>query len=148
MPEVRLDDLPPISDDRSAPAPTAAVRLLAGPAVLAVSDVDRARRYYTEVLGFVSEPSGELMRDGFTFTLHQVARPADVRPSSEIAGGPDCDFHAYLASDAEVDALYREFAARGAIIAAAPARVHESWKRFIVQDLDGYKISFGARVRA
>lgn len=134
---------------RDLPTPAIAprtVRILHGPAVLMVADKAKARRYYEEVLGFETDPCGEVMRDGLVFLLHEAARVEDVRPNSSVAGGPAWDFYAYAADGTGIDALYVEFKARGAVIVREPRLVNTTWKEFVVQDPDGYRIAFGANV--
>lgn len=122
------------------------LRILHGPAVLLVADKVKATRYYKEVLGFETDPCGEVMRDGLVLLLHEAARVEDVRPSSSVAGGPAWDFYAYAADGRGIDALYTEWKARGAVVVRQPRLVNATWKEFVIQDLDGYKIAFGANV--
>lgn len=49
-----------------------------------VSDLQKAREYYSNVLGFAVDGWGHASRDNVGFLLQQASKPEDVKPN----GGP------------------------------------------------------------
>lgn len=115
--------------------------------VLAVSDSDRSEDYYRRVLGFettsahrtesgMSDPAYlTLVRDGVSLHL-QSFKP-------ERAGMTD----AFLWV-ADVDRLYAEIAARGAVVQLPPT--NQTWgnRETAIRDPDGNVLVFAARLTA
>jgi len=116
-------------------------RLQTGPIILLVSDLDRAKDYYMNVLGCVHDDCGHTSREGLFLLMHEAKYRSAVRPISSTEGGPSWDILVYT-NDHEN--LFEEFKSRGAIIHSEIITSEESgWKEFIIEDLDGYRIGFG-----
>ena len=112
--------------------------LSAGP-VLQVSDLARALKYYTEVLGFTEDfRFGEYagVRNGEA-TIHLCAHDVHKRP---VGGGT-----AYIFCD-EVDEYCRQIKQRGAIVKVAPADRPYGVRDLCVLDPDGNHLNFGAEI--
>jgi lactoylglutathione lyase len=116
--------------------------------VLVVSDIERARNYYSEVLG-CEVTDWWVLRDGFTglaIKLLEAREPQDVKPNPPAKGMEQgFDLYCYVENWQSLDELYSEFKAKGARIVIDPW-VDESngpWKEFALKDLDGYCIAFG-----
>ncbi|TJY42729.1 hypothetical protein E5161_07760 [Cohnella pontilimi] len=116
--------------------------------VFMVSDLARSQRYYREVLGFdVTDWWAE--RDGLqalALKLLQAPEPSAVRPNPPEPGSDTgVDVYAYVENWTALDELYREFQAKGAVIAREPVVYADGgpWKEFIVADPDGYHLAFG-----
>ncbi|QKS48676.1 sigma-70 family RNA polymerase sigma factor (plasmid) [Paenibacillus cellulosilyticus] len=120
-----------------------------------VSDLDKAKEYYTNVLGFTIDDWGHTEREGVGFILQQAEKPEHVRPNAKPSpmtypadwSGPPTAWDTYAYSDFNgVQSLYEEFRDKGAIIAYDPI-VEDmgsmQWREFAVRDLDGYVIVFG-----
>ena len=108
--------------------------------MLLVSNLSKSRRYYEEVLGCEHDDCGHTTREGLFLLMYEADNNRDVKPISNISGGPPWDILVYTNSQEE---LYEEFKAKGAIFASELNISESGWKEFIVQDLDGYKIGFG-----
>lgn len=123
--------------------------------VLLVSDLTRTFEYY-ERLGFRTDKWGHIEIPDLTFIARQAVDPRDVRPVSKVAmelGAHDYehnayDTYAYLNTGAQVDELFDQFKASGAIFAYEVFTDGEpgsmQWRRFGLTDPDGYVITFGA----
>ncbi|MEF3306362.1 VOC family protein [Paenibacillus sp. GYB003] len=116
--------------------------------VLLVSDASRSQAYYRDVLGFdVTDWWAE--RDGLNglaLKLLQAASPEDVKPNAPAKGqSVGADMYAYVDTWDRLEALFREFKAKGAFIAQDIVTYPEGgpWKEFVVRDPDGYAIAFG-----
>ncbi|MWC28866.1 VOC family protein [Paenibacillus sp. MMS18-CY102] len=111
--------------------------------VLLVSDVEKSKQYYAEALGCEVNEHWAVRDDfGLGFKLIQAADPADVKPNKGT-----WNTYAYVKTHAELDALYGEFKANGAIIVSELQLTEHGWgvwKDFSVKDLDGYVIGFGS----
>lgn len=120
-----------------------------------VSDLEQAKGYYTNVLGFTIDEWGHTEREGIGFILQQAEKPEHVRPNAKPSPmndpadwpGPPTGWDTYAYSDFNgVQSLYEEFKDKGAIIAYDPI-VEDmgsmQWREFAVRDLDGYVIVFG-----
>jgi RNA polymerase sigma factor (sigma-70 family) len=120
-----------------------------------VSDLEKAKAYYENVLGFSIDGWGHTEREGVGFILQQAENPEDVRPNAKPRlseyptewPGPPTSWDTYAYSDFNgVQALYEEFRDNGAIIAYDPIiedMGSNKWKEFAVRDLDGYITVFG-----
>lgn len=116
--------------------------------VLLVGDAAKSQAYYRDVLGFdVTDWWAE--RDGLNglaLKLLQAASPEDVRPKAPARGqSVGVDIYAYVDTWAQLDALFKEFKEKGALIAQDIVTYPEGgpWKEFVVRDPDGYGIAFG-----
>ncbi len=97
-------------DERRAPEPVCVT------AVLAVADVERSARWYTQAFGFVAAPFPQrppyqfalMSRGGAELMLRAAGRPEDVRPSSgsalyvRLSGGRIRDLYATLSASCDV----------------------------------------------
>ncbi|WP_224725029.1 VOC family protein [Paenibacillus vietnamensis] len=116
--------------------------------VFMVSDLAASRRYYKDVLGF-DVTDWWAVRDGLNglaLKLHQAPGSSPVNPNSPEPGSDiGIDVYAYVENWTALDELFREFKAKGAIIAREPVVYAEGgpWKEFIVEDPDGYHLAFG-----
>jgi lactoylglutathione lyase len=114
--------------------------------VLLVSDYEKAKKYYEEALGCeVNEQWAIRDNFGLGFKLVQAKNAEDVRPNKGT-----WNTYAYVETHEELDALYEELKANGAIIHSEPATSEFDWgiwKDFSVRDLDGYVIGFGSGLK-
>ncbi len=124
----------------------ASARLLASAPVLLVRDVVAAAAHYETAMGFShnrfwGEPPTFviLRRDGMQFFLRQAGEPAHVVPHWTVSPGL---WGMYFYVD-DVDALHREFVARGARIDYGLCDQPYGCREFGTQDIDGHDIGFG-----
>lgn len=116
--------------------------------VLSVSDVERSKAYYREVLGF-DVTDWWAQRDGLiglALKFHQAPDPSQVHPNPpEPVAELGIDISAYVDTWAALDRLYEEFKAKGAVIAQEPVIFADGgpWKEFVIADPDGYHLAFG-----
>lgn len=108
--------------------------------VLAVPDLERSATYYRDVLGFRirwKEASDWRLveRDRVRVMLGHC--PRDMRPN-ELGSH---NWFGYFEVD-DVDALYAEITARGAIC-TAPKGTHYGMREIVVTTIDGHRIVFG-----
>jgi len=117
-----------------------------------VSDFEKARTYYQDVLGFQVDGWGHAERgNNLGFILQQAIKPEDVRPNPKpdkpTGDEQTIGWDSYFYSNFDgVGQLYNEFRSKGAIIAYEPRIApmgNSQWKHFAVKDLDGYVIVFG-----
>jgi uncharacterized glyoxalase superfamily protein PhnB len=116
-------------------------RIVNSRCVLAVRDLNVSTQYYTDVLGFTEDPIRAggwsfLTRDAFRVMLGECP---DERPASELAN------HSYVAywNVEGVDDLYRELAAKGAILSSAPEDKPWGLREFGLRTPDGHRITCG-----
>jgi uncharacterized glyoxalase superfamily protein PhnB len=121
-------------------------KLTATSAVLLVRDVRAAADHYRDKMGFNCGPFfGEppsfviLERDGMNLMLRQASNPKHVVPHWTVSPKL-CSVYFWVS---DVDALHRDFVARGAKIDYGPCDQPYGCREFGVQDLDGHDISFG-----
>ncbi len=114
--------------------------------VLLVKDVLLAAQYYADKLGFRAQQFyGEpvdfaiIRRDGLTLMLGQSEADAPIVPNWQRSRGL---WNVYFWVD-DVDAIYAEFQASGAIIDYTLGVKPYGVKEFGVRDLDDYDIAFG-----
>jgi uncharacterized glyoxalase superfamily protein PhnB len=112
--------------------------------VLAVRDLEVSTRYYMDVLGFRKEPINAagwsfLSRDSFRVMLGECS---DERPAAELGN------HSYFAywNVEGVDDLYREFAAKSALVAAPPTNKPWGLREFALSTPDGHRITCGETI--
>ena len=110
--------------------------------VLAVPDLERATRYWCDVLGFQLQFSTE----GWRFVGRDVCRvmlgecPDAIAPR-ELG---DHSYFAYI-DVSDVDACYAEISARGALVTAPPADRPWGMREMSVTTPDGHRVRFGQR---
>jgi uncharacterized glyoxalase superfamily protein PhnB len=108
-----------------------------------VDDLERAIKFYREVLGFSFSPTwrgfyaiGE--RDGLA--VHLKCAPKTVEDRAHRKQHEHLDIYASVVG---VDALYDECKAKGAKVLKPLARTAWGTKDFYMADLDGYILAFG-----
>ena len=114
-------------------------------------DVERSRRFYTDVLGGRTVISGE-EGDEVTYValantwviINEGGGPTDDKPTVTLETPPDPDRVSSFLNIrvADIDAVYAEWTARGAQFLTPPKR-HETEIRCYVRDPDGYIIEVG-----
>jgi len=114
-------------------------------------DVERSRRFYTDVLGGKTVIGGEA-GDAVTYValanswviINEGGGPTDDKPTVTLETPPDPDrVSSFLnVRVADIDAVYKEWTARGAEF-LTPPKVHETEIRAYVRDPDGYIIEVG-----
>ena len=112
--------------------------------VLAVRNLEVSTRYYLDVLGFQKAPINAegwsfLTRDTFRVMLGECV---DERPAGELAN------HSYFAywNVEGVDDLYRQFAAKGALVSSAPTNKPWGLREFGLRTPDGHRIVCGETI--
>jgi catechol 2,3-dioxygenase-like lactoylglutathione lyase family enzyme len=115
------------------------------------ADVERSRRFYTEVLGGKTVISGET---GDVVTYFALANtwiiinagggPTDDKPTVTLETPPDPDRVSSFLNIrvADIQAEYAEWSARGAEF-LTPPKQHETEIRCYIRDPDGYVIEVG-----
>jgi catechol 2,3-dioxygenase-like lactoylglutathione lyase family enzyme len=114
-------------------------------------DVERSRRFYTEVLGGKPVISGE-QGDEVTYValanswiiINVGGGPTDDKPTVTLETQPDSDRVSSFLNIrvADIHAVYAEWSARGAQF-LTPPKQHETEIRCYVRDPDGYLIEVG-----
>jgi catechol 2,3-dioxygenase-like lactoylglutathione lyase family enzyme len=114
-------------------------------------DVERSRRFYTDVLGGKTVIGGEA-GDAVTYValanswviINEGGGPTDDKPAVTLETPPDPDrVSSFLnVRVADIAAVYEEWSARGAEF-LTPPKVHETEIRAYVRDPDGYIIEVG-----
>jgi catechol 2,3-dioxygenase-like lactoylglutathione lyase family enzyme len=114
-------------------------------------DVERSRRFYTDVLGGKTVIGGEA-GDAVTYValanswviINEGGGPTDDKPTVTLETPPDPDrVSSFLNIRVkDIAAVYKEWTARGAEFLTEP-KVHETEIRAYVRDPDGYIIEVG-----
>jgi len=114
-------------------------------------DVERSRRFYTDVLGGKTVIGGEA-GDAVTYValaniwviINEGGGPTDDKPTVTLETPPDPDrVSSFLNIRVkDIAAVYEEWNARGAEFLTEP-KVHETEIRAYVRDPDGYIIEVG-----
>ncbi len=114
-------------------------------------DVERSRRFYTEVLGGKTVISGE-RNDQVTYValanswiiINVGGGPTDDKPTVTLETPPNPDRMSSFLNIrvADIQAVYAEWSARGAQF-LTPPKEHETEIRCYVRDPDGYLIEVG-----
>ena len=114
-------------------------------------DVERSRRFYTEVLGGKTVISGEL-GDEVTYValantwiiINVGGGPTDDKPTVTLETPPDPDrVSSFLNIRVrDIQAVYDRWSARGAQF-LTPPKQHETEIRCYIRDPDGYLIEVG-----
>jgi catechol 2,3-dioxygenase-like lactoylglutathione lyase family enzyme len=119
-------------------------------------DVERSRRFYTEVLGGKTVISGEELGgetvDDVTYValanswiiINNGGGPTDDKPTVTLETQPDPDRVSSFLNIrvADIQAVYTEWSARGAQF-LTPPKQHETEIRCYIRDPDGYLIEVG-----
>lgn len=122
-----------------------------------VSDFEKSKAYYRDVLGCEVNNWGHAVRGGMKLILQQAKQDSDVRPNAVSAKrdnyptdwkGPYMGWDTFIHLDREkFDLLVEEMRAKGANIILEPFEtIHNNdWvtKNLYIQDPDGYIIVFG-----
>ena len=131
-------------------SPKASHKLVIGHFIVS-GDVERSRRFYTEVLGGKTVISGE---DGDEVTYVALANtwiiinvgggPTDDKPTVTLETPPDPNRVSSFLNIrvADLQAVYTEWSAKGAQFLTPPKR-HETEIRCYIRDPDGYIIEVG-----
>ncbi|MGD0557933.1 MAG: VOC family protein [Streptosporangiaceae bacterium] len=114
---------------------------------IVVADVERSRRFYTEVLGgktlLAGEPSYVALANSWII-INVGGGPTDDKPTVTVETPPDPDrassFLNIRVSD--MAAVYAEWSARGAEF-LTPPKQHATEKRCYIRDPDGHLIEVG-----
>ncbi len=129
------------------PAPTEGILLTH---FIVSKDVERARRFYVEVLGGEAVLEGELsivaLANGW-ITISVGGGPTDDKPSVTLEPPPDPDRASGFLNVrvADIDAIYEQWSARGAQFLTPPIdRGNEI--RCYLRDPDGHLIEVGQLV--
>jgi catechol 2,3-dioxygenase-like lactoylglutathione lyase family enzyme len=114
-------------------------------------DVERSRRFYTEVLGGKTVISSE-QGDEVTYValanswiiINVGGGPTDDKPTVTLETPPDPDRVSSFLNIrvADIEAVYSEWSARGAQF-LTPPKQHETELRCYIRDPDGYLIEVG-----
>jgi uncharacterized glyoxalase superfamily protein PhnB len=109
--------------------------------VLAVRDLEVSTRYYIDVLGFTKDPIDAagwsfLTRDSFRVMLGECV---DEKPAGELGN------HSYFAywNVEDIDDLFAEFMAKGAILTSHPTDKPWGLREFGLRTPDGHRIVCG-----
>ncbi len=110
-------------------------------------DIERSRRFYTEVLGgrvvFGPEPTNIALANSF-IVINGGGGPTDDKPTVTLQtpGDPDRVSSFLNIRVADIHAAYVEWSARGAQFLTPPKR-HQYEIRCYIRDPDGYIIEVG-----
>ncbi len=127
--------------------PTQPAQRMAVAYFIVSDDVERSRRFYTEVLGgtvvFGPEPTNVALANGF-IVINSGGGPTDDKPTVTLETPPDPDrVSSFLNIRVEdIHAVYDEWSARGAQF-LTPPKQHAYEIRCYVRDPDGYIIEIG-----
>jgi catechol 2,3-dioxygenase-like lactoylglutathione lyase family enzyme len=115
-------------------------------------DVERSRRFYTDVLGgetvAAGEPSFVALANSWII-INVGGGPTDDKPTVTLGAPPDPDHVSSFLNIrvADIQAVYAEWSARGAEF-LTPPKQHESEIRCYIRDPDGHLIEVGQTTRA
>jgi catechol 2,3-dioxygenase-like lactoylglutathione lyase family enzyme len=118
---------------------------------IVVADVERSRRFYTEVLGGETVRSGEptyVALANSWIIINVGGGPTDDKPTVTLETPPDLDrTSAFLnLRVADVHGLYELWSGRGAEF-LTPPKQHETEIRCYIRDPDGHLIEVGQTTR-
>jgi catechol 2,3-dioxygenase-like lactoylglutathione lyase family enzyme len=111
------------------------------------NDVDRSRRFYTDVLGgrvvFGPVPVNVQLANSFV-VINAGGGPTDDKPTVTLETPPDPDRVSSFLNIrvTDIDAAYEEWSARGAQF-LTPPKQHPYEKRCYIRDPDGHLIEVG-----
>jgi catechol 2,3-dioxygenase-like lactoylglutathione lyase family enzyme len=115
-------------------------------------DVERSRRFYTEVLGGqtvrAGEPSFVALANSWII-INVGGGPTDDKPTVTLETPPDPDRVSSFLNIrvADIQAVYAEWSARGAEF-LTPPKEHATEIRCYIRDPDGHLIEVGQTTRA
>ena len=115
-------------------------------------DVERARRFYTDVLGgetvYAGEPSIVALANSWII-INMGGGPTDDKPTVTLETPRDPDRVSSFLNIrvADIQAVYAEWSARGAEF-LTPPKEHENEIRCYIRDPDGHLIEVGQTTRA
>jgi catechol 2,3-dioxygenase-like lactoylglutathione lyase family enzyme len=115
-------------------------------------DVERSRRFYTDVLGgdtvYAGEPSFVALANSWII-INVGGGPTDDKPTVTLETPPDPDRVSSFLNIrvADIEAVYAEWSARGAEF-LTPPKQHESEIRCYIRDPDGHLIEVGQTTAA
>ncbi len=115
-------------------------------------DVERSRRFYTEVLGgeavTTGEPSYVALANGWII-INRGGGPTDDKPTVTLEVPPDPDRTSSFLNlrVADIEAVYAAWSARGAEFLTAPKH-HATEIRCSLRDPDGHLIEVGQTTSA
>ena len=115
-------------------------------------DVERSRRFYTEVLGGetvrAGEPSFVALANSWII-INVGGSPTDDKPTVTLETPPDPDRVSSFLNIrvADIQAVYAEWSARGASF-LTPPKEHETEIRCYIRDPDGHLIEVGQTIQA
>jgi catechol 2,3-dioxygenase-like lactoylglutathione lyase family enzyme len=114
---------------------------------IVVADVERSRRFYTEVLGGTTIRAGEpayVALANSWIIINTGGGPTDDKPAVTLETPPELDrtssFLNIRVSD--IQAVYADWSARGAEF-LTPPKQHQSELRCYIRDPDGHLIEVG-----
>jgi catechol 2,3-dioxygenase-like lactoylglutathione lyase family enzyme len=115
------------------------------------ADVERSRRFYTEVLGGETVRTGEpayVALANSWIIINVGGGPTDDKPTVVLEPPPDLDRTSSFLNIrvADIEALYAEWSARGAEF-LTPPKQHETEIRCYLRDPDGHLIEVGQTTR-
>src|SRR3954469_1376309 len=110
-------------------------------------DVERSRRFYTDVLGGTTIRSGEptyVALANSWIIINAGGGPTDDKPTVTLETPPDPDRVSSFLNlrVADIQAVYAQWSARGARF-LPPPKQHETELRCYIRDPDGYLIEVG-----
>jgi catechol 2,3-dioxygenase-like lactoylglutathione lyase family enzyme len=114
---------------------------------IVASDVERSRRFYSEVLGGEvvgeGEPSTVALANSWII-INVGGGPTDDKPTVILETPPDPDRTSSFLNIrvADINAVYDEWSARGAVF-LTPPKEHTSEFRCYIRDPDGHLIEVG-----
>ena len=114
-------------------------------------DVERSRRFYTEVLGGetvrAGEPSFVVLANSWII-INVGGGPTDDKPTVTLETPPDHDRASSFLNIrvADIQAVYAEWSARGTHF-LTPPKEHETEIRCYIRDPDGHLIEVGQTTR-
>lgn len=123
--------------------------------LLSVRDVEASIQFYTEQLGFTAEgtllpgengkPVFAGVKRGDTKLWLDNTEYADLPPNTPVGVG--VELYISLDPSEDIDALYEKLQVAGVKIIGALQEQFWGDKRFVIQDLDGYRLSLCQNVR-
>lgn len=123
--------------------------------LLSIRDVEASLKFYTELLGFTFEgtmlpgddgkPVFAGVKRGETTIWLDHTEYADLPPNTPVGVG--VELYISLDKSEDIDALYE--ALKAAEVKIVGELEEQFWgdKRFVIQDLDGYRLSLSKNVR-
>ena len=119
---------------------------------IVAEDVERSRRFYTEVLGGetvrAGEPSFVALANGWII-INVGGGPTDDKPTVTLETPPDPDRTSSFLNIrvADIESVYSEWSARGAQF-LTPPKEHAAEFRCYIRDPDGHLIEVGQTKRS